>query len=292
MPWAAASAYDGAVRCDVPLVSIILPTYNRRDLLLEAVTSVRRQTCEQWELLIGDDGSTDGSLAALPPDRRIRIIPMAHSGNVARVRNAALEAATAGLVGFIDSDDTWRPAKLAAQIARLQDAPGAGWCYGRHGLLDDRGNPAPIRSGPDWIPREGSLVRAILAAQAGVAMQTVIVRREVAAAIRFDERIPFADDHDFLVRLAFASPACVVDDIVAEVREHAGRTTHHRYDQTLGIALRYGTYRDMAPDHALKGVCQRRQRELIRSYLSRARAAGALPHALATLLRAWISRRG
>jgi glycosyltransferase involved in cell wall biosynthesis len=194
------------------------------------VASVRRQTCGQWELLIADDGSTDGSLGALPADRRIRVIRLAHTGNVARVRNAALEAAAAGLVGFLDSDDIWRPGKLAAQVARLEDCPEAGWCYGRHGLIDERGTSSPIRSGPAWVPREGLIVREILEAQAGVAMQTVLVRREVAAAIGFDERIPFADDHDFLVRLAFTSSACVIDEVVAEVREHAGRTTRHRYD--------------------------------------------------------------
>jgi glycosyltransferase involved in cell wall biosynthesis len=274
-----------------PLVSIVLPTYNRRDLLLAAVESVRQQTCERWELLIADDGSTDGSVDALPVDRRIRVIRLAHTGNVARVRNAALDAATAGLVGFLDSDDRWCPRKLAAQITRLEHCPDAGWCYGRHGLIDERGNATPLRSGPAWVPREGSIVGAILAAQAGVAMQTVVVRRDVAAAIRFDERIPFADDHDFLVRLAFASPACVVDEIVAEVREHAGRTTHHRYDQTLGIAMRYGTYRHMAPDAALKRVCQRRRRSLVRSYLARARAAGTLPRGVAALIRAWIQQR-
>jgi glycosyltransferase involved in cell wall biosynthesis len=274
-----------------PLVSIILPTYNRRDLLGEAVASVRRQTCGQWELLIADDGSTDGSLGALPADRRIRVIRLAHTGNVARVRNAALEAAAAGLVGFLDSDDIWRPGKLAAQVARLEDCPEAGWCYGRHGLIDERGTSSPIRSGPAWVPREGLIVREILEAQAGVAMQTVLVRREVAAAIGFDERIPFADDHDFLVRLAFTSSACVIDEVVAEVREHAGRTTRHRYDQTLGIAMRYGAYRDMASDDTLKRVCLRRRRSLIRSYLSRARATGALPRGIATLIRAWLRRR-
>jgi hypothetical protein len=135
------------------------------------------------------------------------------------------------------------------------------------------------------------IVREILEAQAGVAMQTVLVRREVAAAIGFDERIPFADDHDFLVRLAFTSSACVIDEVVAEVREHAGRTTRHRYDQTLGIAMRYGAYRDMASDDTLKRVCLRRRRSLIRSYLSRARATGALPRGIATLIRAWLRRR-
>jgi hypothetical protein len=128
----------------------------------------------------------------------------------------------------------------------------------------------------------------MLTTEAGVALQTVIVRREIAASIGFDERIPYADDYDFLVRLAFVTMACVVDEVVADVREHAGRTTHQRYDQTLGIAMTYRTYRRLVTDPALKGVCTQRSVAQIRSYLSSARAAGELRRGLASVIRAWI----
>lgn len=274
-----------------PLVSIILPTYNRGDLLLEAVGSVRDQTYSRWELVIADDGSTDDSLSALPDDARIRTKRLAHSGNVATVRNAGLAAATGSLIGFLDSDDRWRPEKLLRQVARLEARPEAGWCYGQHDLIDAQGQPAPCRSGPVWHPREGLIAGEIMRANAGVALQSVIVRREIAAGLRFDERLPFADDHDFLVRLALAWPACVVDAIVADIRDHAGRITNHRYEQTLAIAMAYGRYRGLVSDPALKRVCARRRRGLIRSYLSRMRAAGQLRQGVARLARAWIGVR-
>ena len=270
-----------------PLVSIVLPTYNRRALLLEAVSSVLHQSYTRWELLIADDGSTDDSLASLPADPRIRVIRLPHTGNVARVRNAALQEAAGTLVGFLDSDDRWRPEKLTRQVARLRLRPDAGWCFGQHALIDEHGRGTPMRSGLPWQPREGALIGAILTSNAGVAMQTVLVRRDIAAGIGFDERIPFADDHDFLVRLAFASSACVVDEVVADVREHAGRTTLERYDQTLGIAMAYRSYRAMVADPELKRVCARRSWSLIRTYLARARAAGALPRGMTNLMRAW-----
>jgi glycosyltransferase involved in cell wall biosynthesis len=271
-----------------PLISIVLPNYNRRDLLLDAVASVRQQTYTRWELLIADDGSTDDGLAALPADKRIRVIRLPHTGNVASVRNVAVRAAAGVLVGFLDSDDRWRPEKLVRQIARLLVRPDCGWCYGQHDLIDERGATVPFRSSFPWQPREGAFIREMLTTEAGVALQTVIVRRDIAAAIRFDERIPYADDYDFLVRLAFVTMACVVDEIVADVREHAGRTTHQRYDQTLGIAMTYRTYRRLVTDPALKRVCTQRSVAQIRSYLSRARAAGELGRGLASVIRAWI----
>lgn len=270
-----------------PLVSIVLPHYNRRDLLLDAVASVRRQTYTHWELLIGDDGSTDDSLEMLPADARIRVIRLAHTGNVACVRNTVLRAATGTFVGFLDSDDRWRPEKLIRQMARLLVRPDCGWCYGQHDLIDERGHATPCRSGHPWQPREGAFIREMLTAEAGVALQTVLVRRDVAAAILFDERIPFADDYDFLVRLALVSMACVVDEVVADIREHAGRTTHQRYDQTLGIAMTYRSYRRLVADRSLKRVCTQRMASLIRSYLHRARAEGELGRGLTRVIRAW-----
>jgi hypothetical protein len=89
------------------------------------------------------------------------------------------------------------------------------------------------------------------------------------------------------VRLAFVSLACVVDEVVADVREHAGRTTNQRYDQTLGIAMRYRSYRRLVTDRALKQVCTQRIASEVRAYLSRARAAGELGRGLTSVIRAW-----
>ena len=215
----------------------------------------------------------DESLAAVPADPRIRAIRLSHTGNVATARNAAMNAASGTLIGFLDSDDRWRPEKLTRQIARLSAQPESGWCYGSHSLIDLHGHATPFRSAPPWQPREGSITSALLTSTAGVAMQTVLVRREIATSIGFDERIPFSDDHDFIVRLAFASSACVVDEIVADVREHAGRTTLERYEQTLGIAMAYRGYGRIVTDPALKRVCAQRSRQLI-LYLPGARTRG------------------
>ena len=103
-----------------PKISIILPTYNRADVLSRAVDSVRRQTCLDWELIVVDDGSTDGTGAWLATlrDERIRVLRQDNAG-VYHARNAGLRAARGEYIAFLDSDDEWYPHFLALTTAFL-----------------------------------------------------------------------------------------------------------------------------------------------------------------------------
>ena len=83
-----------------PLVSVVLPTFDRTTLLREPVDSVLNQTWQAWELLVVDDGSTIRVEDWLPADSRIRVFHLAHSGNIGRVRNAGLGHAAGAYVGF------------------------------------------------------------------------------------------------------------------------------------------------------------------------------------------------
>src|SRR5687767_7703512 len=111
-----------------PLVSILIPTYNRLDYLREAVGSVLRQTYENWELIIVDDGSTDDTRAWVLSlaEPRIRLITIPHSGNLGLVRNRGIAEARGELIAFLDSDDAFEPHKLAAQTAALATHPECG----------------------------------------------------------------------------------------------------------------------------------------------------------------------
>src|ERR1700732_1465702 len=103
-----------------PVVSIILPTFNRLKYLRPAIDSVFAQTLADWELLIADDGSDEETraylehLGGLP---RVKLIWLAHSGNPSAVRNAALREARGDYIAFLDSDDVWLPSKLERQVA-------------------------------------------------------------------------------------------------------------------------------------------------------------------------------
>lgn len=124
------------------LVSLVITTYNREQFLADAIASVQQQTLTDWELLIWDDGSSDGTAAIAQSyaqhDHRIRVIQATHQGRV-----AALEAAIAhthgDYLGWIDSDDRLEPTALAETVAVLQTAPHVGMVYTDYVEIDAAG---------------------------------------------------------------------------------------------------------------------------------------------------------
>jgi len=107
-------------------VAVVLPTYNRAPLLARAVRSVLQQTFSDWELWIIDDGSTDDTRAVVKPflsDPRV-FYRYQENGGVSRARNHAMLATSAPYVAFLDSDDEWKPEKLARQVQFFDVNPG------------------------------------------------------------------------------------------------------------------------------------------------------------------------
>ena len=109
-----------------PVVSVVMPCYDAEAFVTDAVQSVLAQSFADLELLVADDGSTDGSLARLAPfasDARVRVLTLPHGGP-GRARNAGLAAATGRLVAFLDADDRWEPGHLERLVAALDASPG------------------------------------------------------------------------------------------------------------------------------------------------------------------------
>ena len=116
----------------MPKVSIIIPTYNRKDLLLEALSSVFTQQYTDFEIIVVDHGSTDGTAAWVRETYgpRVRCLELPYCPLPACPRNAGIAAALGSYIAFLDSDDIWLPNKLALQVQALESAPQAGWSYG------------------------------------------------------------------------------------------------------------------------------------------------------------------
>lgn len=217
---------DGAVGVAAPVVSVVIPTWNRVELLSQAVDSVLGQTYEELELVVVDDGSTDGTATYLDgiPDPRLRRVRLEHTGNVARARNAGAAVSTGTYLCFLDSDDLWLPDKLAVQVTATARA-GRCWSYTRYEHIDERGARVPARAG-QWRPLSGAIAADILAERASVTVVTVLMERKVFEELGgFDERPLIREDHELLVRLAREVDALAIPDSLALVREHAGRTT-------------------------------------------------------------------
>ena len=105
---------------EAPLVSVILPVYNRAIPVARAINSVLAQTYPRLELIVVDDGSTDGTRTVVRKfGSRLKLIAQDHAG-VYAARNNGLRHACGDLMAFIDSDDTWFPEKLARQVPLMQ----------------------------------------------------------------------------------------------------------------------------------------------------------------------------
>ncbi len=245
-----------------PVVSIVLPTFNRLQWLPAAVSSIQSQTMADWELIVVDDGSTDGTEGWVRclSERRLRYVRHAHRGNIAAVRNIGLDEARGEWIAFLDSDDRWRPPKLVLQIDRLACASRS-WCYGPYELIDQAGQLVAQPWGGPWRPFEGWITDRVLTTEASVTVQTLLVRAEVAKALRFDERIPLVDDYDFALRLSAHAPGSVVNDTVAEIRIHDGRTTAQAgpYLGDLGKAMAYRKAARALADPHLRQLARRQQ---------------------------------
>ena len=107
-----------------PLVSVIMPCFNSERFIAKSIDSVIAQTVDDWELIIVDDASTDGTTAIAAAyqrrDSRIRMIPQTTNQGPASARNLGLDHAHGELIAFIDSDDIWRPEKTSKQVAAMQ----------------------------------------------------------------------------------------------------------------------------------------------------------------------------
>lgn len=134
---------------DSTLASIVMPIHNRRASALAAIASVAEQSHQHWELLIVDDGSTDGTAAAIQPllrDSRIRLIRQEHRG-VSAARNAALAKARGEVVFYLDSDNRWRPHYVRSMLTYLH-ATGSRCGYSALANEDENGRISSYRGEP------------------------------------------------------------------------------------------------------------------------------------------------
>ena len=215
-----------------PTVSVVLPTYNRRAFLGEAIASIVAQTCQDWELIVADDGSTDGTADFVRAigDARIRLLVLPHRGTPAAPRAAALRVARGQWLAFLDSDDLWVTEKLERQLRELDRNPQARWSYTAYSLTDMSGRVIPAKPPRPFVASSGWIVERLLTFDVSAALTTVMARRTLIEEIGgIDETTGFRDDYDLVLRLAARSEALAVPETLTIIREHSGRTsTSHR----------------------------------------------------------------
>jgi glycosyltransferase involved in cell wall biosynthesis len=234
-----------------PAVSVVIPTYNRREMVRGALDSVLSQDFGDLECIVVDDGSEDGTGEALAAveDGRLRTIRRGHAG-IAPTKNAGIALARGKYIAFLDSDDVWLPGKLSAQVGALEADRGLGMVYGRYRAERDG---AVLRSRPEQGPSGwilGRLLRRIV-----VQTSTVLLRREVVDRIGgYDEALAYADEYEFFLRVARGWRVAFLDRDLVRYRLHEGNISR---DPLLRLRENLRVYRRWAGDDTLPGPVRR-----------------------------------
>lgn len=209
----------------MPRVSVIAALYNHERYVSEAIESVLKQTFTDWELILWDDGSTDGSLAIAEgygKRHADRIRVFTHAGHANRgqenTRNAALEKATGEFISLLDTDDFYHPRKLELLVPRMADEE-VGLAYGKAEFVlepDGRKIPSGIRHEP-----EGNVFDALALENFICAGATLFRRNLVEGEFRFDPSFKTCGEYPLWLEIARDWKFAHVPSVVAYWRSHA-----------------------------------------------------------------------
>lgn len=281
-----------------PRISVIVPTYDRGHCVAEAIDSILAQIPPAHQIVVIDDGSTDDTQAVLARyGDRIEVIAQANAGPAA-ARNAGLARATGDWIAFLDSDDLWRPgrlARLAADLARddardavlhVADLRMTGAGYDR-GLFELRGLDIPQGETRSLPP-----ARAFALAMAGLFLSSAAVRVDAArAAGGFPHGMAVSEDAYFFCIVALTGAALFAAEPLAEVRRMDGDAVAavdlFRTDPLAAYGFRQRRF-DMLLDHPMPPP----MRDLVRRrasgnllHLAQLRAAAGAPGRVKDLVR-------
>lgn len=189
-------------------VSVIIPTYNRAGKVRRAISSVLYQTFTNYEVIVVDDGSEDGTADCLKPVAdRIRYIRHPDNLGVSAARNRGIKASEYPFVAFLDSDDYWYPGKLSTQMAFFKAKPEAVACqteeiWIRNGIRVNPGRRHLKPSGDIFVP---SLKLCLVSPSA------VMVKRSLLDEVGlFDEDLPACEDYDLWLRISCRYPVHLI----------------------------------------------------------------------------------
>ncbi|WP_254273450.1 glycosyltransferase family 2 protein [Haloarcula marina] len=212
---------------DSPRVSVVIPAYERGDVIGRAIDSALAQTVDDTEVLVVDDGSGDDTRAVVEgyDDPRVRYLSHETNRGVSAARNTGVDAATGAYVAFLDSDDEWLPRKLERQLAVLDDR-GKEWvgayCDVATAGLSALGRLATVVSDRLFrssAPREGGreLAASLLSMQVfmGPGSTLVVERAVLDETGGFDEDLSIYEDWDLVLRVLAAGKLAYVDEPLA-----------------------------------------------------------------------------
>jgi len=203
-----------------PAVSVVIPTYDSADLVVQAIDSVLAQTVPPAEIIVVDDGSRDDTCERLASyGNRILLVVQENQG-VAAARNHGVKLATGKFIAFLDADDIWHPRKLELQLQQLTERP-------QIGLLGTRTFDWPAATVPAVLTGIRASVVEVpwqqLVVKNYFTTSSVIVRRSILGQVgEFDTTLQGPEDYDLWLRIAESSQAANLDLALTGYRSVAG----------------------------------------------------------------------
>ncbi|PZM15566.1 glycosyltransferase family 2 protein [Rhizobium tubonense] len=213
-----------------PIFSVVIPVYNRADLVLNAIKSVLDQSLQDFEILIIDDGSTDDVASSIlsVQDQRIRLFRQSNAG-ASSARNAGIDLASSRYIAFLDSDDLFLPHHLETVKVLLEKSDDVA-AYAP--VIVRRGSGRAFVKPPRAIRSDEDMAIYLICDRGFVQTSGLALRSETAKRVKYREDAIFGDDTDFAIRLQLAgcrfemaeSPTVVWADDVEHDRLSTGRT--------------------------------------------------------------------
>lgn len=221
-----------------PLVSVIMPAYNAERFIEEAISSVIAQTVADWELIVIDDCSTDGTQEIIADfarrDNRVLLVVNEQNMGVARTRNRGLELCRGRYVALLDSDDYWEPLFLEKMIARAEETA-ADIIYCSYALVDESGNKVCNDFiVPPATTFEESIIRSV------ITCSTVLITGELAKNNRFPTNMYHEDIALWFQILRNGGTARGVPQVLAAYRQ---RKNSRSADKLISACRRWPIYR-------------------------------------------------
>jgi glycosyltransferase involved in cell wall biosynthesis len=231
---------------DNPFFSVVIPTYNRSNLLKRAIESVQRQTFKNFEIIVVDDHSTDStsSVANSFSDPRLHYMMNKRAKGACGARNQGIFSAKGKWVAFLDDDDIWLPEKLMYQYNLAQKASKTvGLICTDYGIYKEKiTNPIVYKNRPSGWVRDKLLYGGIIGC-----LSSVCVRIEILKAVEgFDERFPSNQDQDLYLRVAELSEFANVPRILVYIfQERRNRIGQNPYSKLMGYIMLRNKYSDL-----------------------------------------------
>ncbi|MEM9752416.1 MAG: glycosyltransferase family A protein [Planctomycetota bacterium] len=210
---------------DWPRVTVILPVYNGGDLLAPAVRSILDQTYPAHEVLLVDDGSTDGAVEKLgiEPGPKFRIVRQANAGK-ASAMNAAIDTMTGDAFAIMDADDLSHPQRLEKLAAAMRDDPSLGAVFSSHHLILGDKTVARQFKGKDTAACRQDIELFRMPAHDPTAMY----RRDAVGDERFEPSLSVGEGYDFILRIGERHPMAVVGEPLYGYRVTPGSLTRSK----------------------------------------------------------------